>query len=440
MDALFEDFSASNATVWKERLAKDLKGITFEELQTLDRNGIFINPFYTSEDIAANNHSVFAHKDWIICSAIKVKDEKAANEKALNELQNGASGLCFELQGNIECSKLLEGIELQYIYTRFHITTDLAAFLKDWNEYLATQNIDATTIQFSIIHDNIQQYIASNTWSKDEAKQNFKTLLSATAAINIEATIYQNAGANSLSELACCIAQLNEYLYWAEASGQIDQVKNINISLSVSTDFFEEVAKLRALRILVANVLEQYKINPNISLHVATSDTYRSAADSYSNLLRDTVAGMAAVLGGCNSLLIHAFDQTKNAEPNEFSSRMARNQQLIFKEESYLNQIADAASGSFYIESLTEQLANSTWEEFKNIEKMGGLIAYFESGNLKAKIEQQAQQWIEAYQSGKRVLIGVNKYVDANDKPIANRGKENSGEGLNKINISEAIV
>lgn len=437
MNALFEEFSASSAAEWKERLSKDLKGITFEDLSVSDRNGITIHPFYTAED--ENNNSVFTHKDWAICASVKNLDEKAANKKALNELQNGASGLCFEINGAQDLNVLLHEIQLQYIYTQFNIADDIGTFLDNFNQYLSAQNLSLVDLDCCINFDPISNLIAGNVFEMEQSKKDFLHIFQQTNSISIDAQIYQNAGANSTYQLACCVAQINEYLHWLDVSGYISELQKVNITLATGTDFFEEIAKLRALKILTANLLTQYNISPTIQMHIETSDTYRSAFDSYSNLLRDTIAGMAAVLGGCHSLLLHAFDQSIK-ETNEFSSRMSRNQQLVFKEESYLSQIADASAGSFYIEKLTEQIAEKTWTSFQQIEKDGGLIASFEKGIIKETVEMQTAQWIQEYKEGKRILIGVNKYVNAKDEPKASSKKTEEGKGLKLISLTEELI
>lgn len=437
MNALFEEFSAGNAAAWKERLSKDLKGITFEELSVTDRNGITIHPFYTAEDESSHSKAIFEHKDWTICAAVMVEDGKAANQKALNELQNGASGLCFQLSSDANLSVLLNEIQLPYIYTQFNVTGDTATFLAAWNNYLAAENLEADKLDCTLNFDPIANTVESGNIPSAETKENFFNVFDATKSISIKAAIYQNAGASSTYQLACCAAQTNEYLHWLDQAGRIAELQKICFTLSAGTDFFEEIAKLRAFRVLMSNLFAQYNCKPAIHLHIETSDTYRSAFDSYSNLLRDTIAGMAAVLGGCNSLLIHAFDQSIH-EAGEFNSRMSRNQQLVFKEESYLSQIADASAGSFYLEKLSEQLAEKAWDYFKEIEADGGLLDSFEK--IKTSIEMQAEHWIAEYKSGKRVLIGVNKYVNAKDEPKPGVDKEETGKGLKKISLTEELI
>lgn len=437
MNVLFEDFSASDATAWKERLTKDLKGLTFEDLSVQDRNGLTIHPFYTSEDregpIPA---AVFQHKDWVICSAVKVADEKSANLQALNELQNGASGLCFALDGSANLALLLKDIELRYIYTQFKLSGQVSLFLSQWQEIRHTHQLQGS--DYTIGFDPIRHYLQQGEWNAAAAKEDFLSVFDQSGQLFIDGGIYDHTGANSSYQLACCIAHTNEYLNWLDEAGKLEALDKVTLTLATGTGFFEETGKLRALPVLLATLFEQYDIQPNVHLHIETSDTYRSAFDSYSNLLRDTIAGMAGVLGGCHSLLIHPFDQSTTGV-NEFSSRMSRNQQLIFKEESYLHQVADAASGSFYLEKLTEQLAAIAWASFQAMEQQGGLLSCFAKGTLKTTIAQQAAQWIGEYKTGKRVLIGVNKYVNAKDEPKPATTQTIMSKGLELISLTNEL-
>lgn len=431
MTTLFDEFAASSPEAWKERLSKDLKGITFEDLSVQDRNGLTIRPFYTAADRQDQAAApAFTHQDWAICAHIPVSDAKAANAQALHELNNGASALCFELDGATDLDTLLQGIGLPYIHTRFMLSGNLQAFLQQ------AQRLQGLDI--AICDDAIARYTGGGSWNSERTQKDFYTLFDTTRQVCVDAKIYQDAGANSVWQLACSIAQLNEYLHWLQLEGKTAELQQVDLSVSAGTDFFEEIAKLRALHRLAGNLLASYGIQASLHLHAETSDTYRSAFDSYSNLLRDTIAGMAAVLGGCHSLLIHPFDQAKIAA-NLFSSRMSRNQQLIFKEECYLHQVADAAAGSFYLEQLTEQLAEKAWQVFKDIEAAGGLIAAFEQGTITTAIAAQAAAWIEEYRTGKRVLIGVNKYINAKDEPKP-AAPQKAKAGLQRVSLTEALV
>lgn len=420
MEKLFAEFGATGAAEWKLRLEKDLKGITFDQLTVADRNGIPVHPFYTAADLAETSPApVYTRPDWSICTRIIVQDAVTANKEALAALDSGVSGICFDIQSDIRPELLLQSIELPYIYSYFTLTRQTLAFATKLAAYLGQQYRGNKDLQVYLQLDVIRHYLAHNSWQDNKTTDldHFLSLQSEATGLHtfcMDASLFQNAGAQPTYELACALAQLNEYLNLA--SGNKLAVKRIHITLATDTAFFEQIAKLRAFRLLTSLLLEQYGIKADLHLHVVTSNTYRSPFDSYSNLLRDTIAGMAAVAGGCNSLYIPGFDP-KLESPTAFSLRMSRNQQLIFKEESYLDKVADVAAGSYYLETLTTTIAEQAWELFKTIEQQGGLMASFEQGLIQQQIHQQAAALVQEYKDGKRVLIGVNKFPNPTDLP-----------------------
>lgn len=438
MKALFNEFHDSTATEWKERLVKDLKGVTFDDLSVTDRNGITIQPFYTAEDITNLRPTTEGQADWFICEKIEAGEAATANKQALAALNNGASGIIFKTENNIDLNLLLNGIELPFIYSCFE-TDDTTTFTEKLNAYFQAKGWDLQTANCFVSHDIIEAKLKGEADNVDALKTPFLTNIEQLGHLCIHANIYQNAGANSVTELGYTLAQLNEYLNWLNNTAGLSKLQKVYLSLSVDTNFYEQIAKLRACRNLVQFLLNQYGLTIPLHLHVETSDLYRSPFDSYSNLLRDTIAGMAGVLGACDSLYIHPFDATIAAS-NDFSLRMSRNQQLIFKEESYLDKVADTAEGSYYIEKLTEQLSEKAWHIFKETESQGGLLAAYKAGVIKNSIEQQSEALIADYKAGKKVLIGVNKFPNAGDMPTAGTLKEKNKHGIHPVSLTDSLL
>ncbi len=441
MQKLFTEFSPIDADTWKKKIESDLKGTSFDSLIKHNRNGIEIKPFYSKADISGIESTSSTLSSWDICTSIAVKNEVEANKLALEDLQNGASALKFVIDSKIDVSKLLKEISIQHIYLQFEVNNQIDEFLFELNAYLIAQKLSWADLNVSIFNDDLSYLVQHNAFKMGEAafKNNILNVLKASGnkALSVDATIYNNAGANSVSELASTLAQVNEYLNLLSEQNKLSEVTQLTINVSADTNFFEQIAKLRALRSLVNLLLEQYSANLSLHIHCETSDIYRSAFDSYSNLLRDSISGMAAVIGNCDSLSIHHFND--KSEDSKLATRMSRNQQLIFKEESYLDKVNDISNGSYYIETLTNELATKAWEEFKAIEKAGGFIASVLNGNIKAKIEEQAFNLVNEYKEGKRTLIGVNKFPNANDKPekLADTTKN---KGLNKLSLTAALV
>ena len=285
------------------------------------------------------------------------------------------------------------------------------SFISDFTTYLKQQHIPAEKVNVSICLDVIHHLAETGNWYQNQEQDlllvsknqhpSFKT-------IGIDASLYQNAGATQSFELACALAHAHEYLVKISENNKATD-STFRFTLAIGSDFFGEIAKLRALRKLWAIISKEYAVNPELHLHGETSFLNKSSLDAYTNMLRTSTEGMSAVIGGCNSLTIHPFNESFE-NTSAFSERMARNQQLIFKEESYLHQTSDMGAGSYYIETLTNQLAEKAWDAFKQIEEKGGFIACLKSNYIQNTIQEQAGQLIDQFKETQLVLVGVNKF------------------------------
>lgn len=417
MQKLFTEFNNTTAQQWKEQLVKDLKGIDFNTLIAKTNEGIDIQPFYTAEDISQKQQPIFTHNDWAICERIVVEDEKQANLQALEALSNGASGLEFIIKQKIDYSVLLNGILLEHIYSLFHIPLSEYQNLNN-----ALQTVNKGNYCF-INTDVISHLCETGNWVLSQ-NEDFK-LIENNAFISVNASLYQNAGVNAVNELSFIVAQLNEYLNFYNSKNTLQQIKYIHLSVAVGGDFFKEIAKLRALRNLISFICKQYQIEIPVYIHGQTTSINKSHLDSYTNLLRSTTEAMSASIGGCNSITVLPFDSSFANETN-FSLRMARNQQLILKEESYLNKVADMAAGSYYIESLTKTISNAAWEAFKFIETKGGFLEALKNNVIQDIALRDATLLQKQFEEGTLVLVGVNKF-------------KNTTEVVPKIKVTDAV-
>ncbi len=415
---LFEEFPPVSAEQWIQQVVKDLKGENFDEkLKYTTADGITVNPFYTLEDLTKYNERkpLFSHADWEVCEEITVNSEKEANKKALDALNNGASALVLHIAATVNLQSLLNEIKIEYIAVQFVVTGDVVAFSTNLDNYITSRHLDATSLNLSINADGIAILLKTGSWEGREVemgkvsglfsdKNSFRT-------IHINSSIYQNAGATQAYEIGCALAHTNEYLDWLLNAGvKPGALKNkIQLNVSVGPDYFFEIAKLRAYRKVMALLFEEYKIDSEIYIHAETSFRNVTVFDAHNNLLRATTEAMAATIGGCNSLSVKAFDAAY-VENNPFSNRLSRNIQLILKSESYFDKIADAAAGTYFIEELTEQLAQKAWEYFTGIEKNGGLILCIEKGSIQSTIKTFAAEEQASFNAGKEVLVGTNKF------------------------------
>ena len=413
MQKLFTEFNATTEQQWKDQLIKDLKGIDFNTLVWKTNAGLNVQPFYTSETTTQKSPLVFTHNDWAICEYIIVKNEKEANTQALNALSNGASGLLFVIDHKIDSSVLLKGISVQHIYTLFKISSAFAEELQN-----ALQSIECGN-QCFIDTDVIAHFAQTGNWISSYEKDLYSQKSDSTLAV--DGRLYQEAGANIINELAFTLSHLNDYLAYRSENNSLKSLKKVHLSVSVGSDFFMEIAKLRALRNLVSFLLNQYELKLEIHIHGQTTSINKSSIDSYTNMLRSTTEAMSASIGGCDSIVVLPFDASFN-EPTDFSMRMARNQQLILKEESYLNKVADMGAGSYYIENTTKTLCEKAWQQFKHIESKGGLIECLKANIIQDIISNDAEMLTNQVKEGKMVLVGVNKYK--NETEVINIVKE----------------
>jgi methylmalonyl-CoA mutase len=264
--------------------------------------------------------------------------------------------------------------------------------------------------------DPIGQLAKDGNWFVTNDKNNFDTLnilskeTPSIAILSINGGLYQNAGANMVQQIAYSLAHANEYFNRIESINQ-----PIVFQVSVGTNYFFEIAKLRALRLLFNVIAKEY--NHNLDCHLLVTPTKRNKTiyDYNVNMLRTTTECMSAILGGADAIANLPYDALYHKD-NEFGDRIARNQLLILKDESYFDKVDNPADGSYYIENLTNQLAEKALLLFKDIEANGGFLKQLNEGIIKRKIQESADTEQELFDSGEETLLGTNKYPNKQDK------------------------
>lgn len=426
MQKLFTEFNATSATQWKDQLVKDLKGVDFEQLKWHTDNGFDVNPFYTREDLKTETTPLFSHGDWDIATYINVENENAANVTALEALNGGVSSLSFCLNGDKNLSILLKDIQIEYISMQFLLNNEVCGFETQLDQLIKERNLKTDALNITINYDVLAHLAEHGNWLESKEFDIADVLKISQFSFNkhkllVDASLYQNTGANQVTELALIVSHYNEYLNSLNDSKfDFSQLKSgIQINVSVGSDFFGEIAKLRALRKLIALVNSVYSFDAPIYISCTTSHLTLASKDIHTNMLRSTTQAMSAVIGGCNTLHVLQFDELLDSDNKSLSNRMARNQQIILKEESYLNKAADISTGSYYLENLTEQMANNAFEVFKAWEAKGGFISCLENNIIQTLIETQAKHLKEKVASGEMVIIGVNKFINTSEKTHA---------------------
>ncbi len=407
---LFEDFTKTSVAAWKQKIQFNLNGKDYNKiLLSKTAENITIKPFYTAEDRKIPNKSIdLPESGFSICQTIFIDDEKIANSLAIAALKRGATAIQFIADKPFNSEKLLSKIDLEtaLIYFKFQFLPSV--FLIELSKFI---NPNKTYLQIDVIGN----LAVTGNWFIN-LKEDFIHLegisKSTNNCINVSADIYQNAGANNVQQLAYALAHGNEYLNKFDGGF----ANKIHFSFSVGSNYFFEIAKLRAFRILWKKLLDVYNCE-NKSLHIfAQPSLYNKTIYDYNvNMLRTTSECMSAILGGANTVCNLPYD-TIFRKSNEFGERISRNQLLILQQESELQEAQNYANGSYYIESLTQQLAEKALILFKEIENNGGFLKQLKKGTIQRKIEESAQKEQEKFNNKEIVLLGTNLQANLKER------------------------
>ena len=413
MKKLFNDFNPISTKQWKQKIQFELNGADYND--TLVWNSpedIKVKPFYDASDLPKSFPLATKASEFKICQNIFVFDIEKSIERALDTLNRGAESLRFTIENEaVAIDTLLEKLPLEKITVYFHLRFISIDFVKKIDAIAKQRN---ATIFCNL--DPIGQLAKDGNWFSTSEKNNFETLsilskeTSNVSLISIDGTLYQNTGANMVQQIAYTLAHANEYFNRIELIN-----KPIVFEISVGTNYFFEIAKLRALRLLFNVIAKEY--NHNFDCHLLVSPTKRNKTlyDYNVNMLRTTTECMSAILGGANAIANLPYDALYHKD-NEFGDRIARNQLLILKNESYFDKVNNPADGSYYIENLTHQLAEKGLLLFKDIEANGGFLKQLNDGIIKRKIQESADSAQNLFDSGKEILLGTNKHTNKEDK------------------------
>jgi methylmalonyl-CoA mutase len=396
MNELFSSFKTVSADEWEAQVSKDLKEGSINDLAWQHEDGFTVKPFYTLEDRARESEPAFTHADWQI--GIRAQQENAGeiNKYLLKSLQVGATSIIVDVRGS-DLPMAVEGVEFQHINATF----------------ICSERTLADVAQLISLHPGSGRQIS--VLPKEMNETEYKKFVVGMIALSKKEGVrlpgadtlrFHNQSCFASYEVALVFSQLAEFL---DAAGPEIGNSAITVRMGVSEDYFTQISKLRAVRRLWFLIRREYNISNELYMIVETGLSNRSLSDSYNNLLRSTVESMAAVVGGCNELIVQPFDAFFPERKN-LGERMAINQQLILKEESYLSRMGDVACGSFYIEDLTDKVAIKGLEIFKDLISKGGYSACLKNGTIDAVIQEQAQKRSWLIKEGKQPVIGVNKF------------------------------
>ena len=453
-EKLFDQFPPVSTEEWRAKVEVDLKGADFnKKLVWRTNEGFNVQPMYRAEDIKDLKttdslpgeypfvRGTKTNNDWYIRQEIEVCCPKAANEKATEILGKGVTSLGFKLKENIDAEglkTLLAGIDLAKVEVNFDCCPNKALQLaKDLVEVVKAAGA-ADTFSGSIGFDPFRRLLKHGKDFPKDIKALAAEIVKAVAdvknlrvlAVNTDKLC--NAGAYIYQELGYALSWGNEWLSQLTDAGidATEAAKRIKFNMGISTNYFMEIAKFRAARMLWAQIVKQYEPKCDcackMNVHATTSEFNQTIFDAYVNLLRSQTESMSAALAGVDSITVTPFDkQYKN--PDEFSERLARNQQLLLKEESHLDKIVDPAGGSYYVETLTMSIANEAWKLFLATEEQGGFYAALKAGEVQKAVNESSDKRHTDVARRKESLLGTNQFPNfneiANDKIECEGGK-----------------
>ncbi len=440
-EKLFDQFPPVSTESWMEKIRTDLKGADFNKKLVWKTNeGFDVNPFYRTEDTENLSYidslpgrfpyirgTKTTNNDWLVRQDIEVRKYSDANKKALTILNRGVDSLGFvisdpESVSLVNFRMLLERIHLEAIELNIFCNGKAKEILDILSILIDEKKVSYLKIRGAIEADPIGRlmvngklcvpieagidYLASLTQSS-AAFPHFRT-------IHLNAAAFSNAGTDLAEELAFGLAMGSEYMSQLTSRNITPDLaaSKIRFSFGTGSGYFTEIAKLRAARLLWSVILNGYKTGESrMEIHSVSTRSNKCVYDPYVNMLRTQTEAMSSILGGADSLTVEPFDKVFR-NPDDFSERIARNQQLILKEESYFDKVADPAAGSYYIENITSLLADKAWKLFLEIDGNGGFLEAVKSGYIQNKVKESAEKRRRDYAVRKSVLLGTNQYPD----------------------------
>lgn len=470
---LLAEFPPASYDDWRKLVEAELKGAPFDKkMYSATYDGITLKPIYRREDVANLPHmnslpgfapfvrgasaSGYVRESWDVSQEIAVASPTDFNFAARNSISRGLNALNMVLDratrngldpdwaapedvgfGGLSIATLgdldraLDGVDLEKtsLFVRsgasaLPFASLLIALAKKRKKSLAQLHgcIEMDPVGVLAHEGKLPQSLAGayremaalTAWAAKSAPH--------LQTICVHSRAWHEAGGSAVQELAYTLATGVEYLRQLNALGaEVNAAApRLRFAVTVGTNFFLEIAKLRALRMLWSQAVAAAggnEVAQKISLHVRTSQWNKSLVDPYNNLLRATVESFAGVLGGCDSMQVGAFDEVVRP-PDDFSLRVARNTQLVLQKECELNRVVDPAGGSWFVESATAEIASRAWALFQEIEKGGGIEAALRAGTPQKAVAETAAKKLKAVTSRRDSIVGVNQYANPKEKPL----------------------
>lgn len=442
----YSDFTSSSKKEWEEKATADLKGRSFDKLIWKSFEGFDIQPFYMADDLTDKEYmnlrpgdfpfrrgSKISDNNWLIRQNF-ILDDNLDHNWLRFAVKSGVSEIGLIIpQGKTVSKKdldsLVDSVDLNKIRISFKSDNYSFDLIKTFVEVLSDKKIDPNNVSGSFDFDPLGQLLENNQFlfSEEEDFQHAAKILTyrnenlpGFKVLSMGGDYLANSGAFLSQELGFTLAMGAENLAQLSNAGfEIDNISSsLQMTLGIGSDYFMEIAKIRAARQLWATIGHAFKPDlknsGKIFIHSAPTLWNKTKLDPYVNMLRFTTEALSAAIGGADSISNFPFNMVSKL-PGSFSERIARNTQIILKEESYINRIADPAAGSYYIENLTDLVANQAWETFREIENLGGFIAACKKGFIQDQLNESQLKRKDSLAERKAILVGTNNYPNLNE-------------------------
>ena len=444
-EKLFTEFSAPTTQEWLDKIEVDLKGADFQKRLVWKTNeGFSVQPFYRREDVeklqtpnAMPDEFPFVRgnkKDnnlWYVRQEIDASDAKIANVKALDVLNKGIDSLSFRIPGNAVSAEfieqLLDGILCDVVEVNFNTckrnSVELAQILvayfekKGYSKEKVVGSIDWDPIEKIVVDGKDVQPVLKFAPALIDTLKDYSNF----RCISVNSVSLNNSGAYIVQELGYALAWGNEYLQQLVDAGVEPTLaaSKIKFNMGISENYFMEIAKFRAARMLWAQIVKQYEPKCDCAckmcVNAVTTSYNMTVFDAYVNMLRSQTETMSAAIAGVHSIVVTPFDAVYET-PNDFSERIARNQQLLLKEECHFDKVVDPASGSYYIEELTTSLAAEGWKIFLKVEDEGGFLAAALAGTIQDDINATNEKRHLHAAQRREFILGTNQFPNFTEK------------------------
>ena len=444
-EQLFSEFQAPTRQEWLDKIQVDLKGADFQKRLVWRTNeGFNVQPFYRREDLEGLpavdslpgefpfvRGNKTADNLWYVRQDIEASDPEAANAKAIDLLNKGVDSLCFGF-GPRQCTAdtieaLLKDIYPEAVELNFRTCQRAGVLLPQLlTDYFKSTGAKLDQLHGSIAFDPFEKMLHAGFDTTPVINMAAKYIeglreLPLFRCLNVDSVALNNAGAYIYQELGYALAWGNEWLHLLTEQGySVDEVSSrVKFNMGVSDNYFMEIAKFRAARLLWAQIVKQYEpvSDTACQMHVCaqTSRYNQTVFDSYVNLLRSQTEAMSAALGNVDSIVVTPFDAPYK-QPDDFSERLARNQQLLLKEEAHFDKLVDVGGGSYYIEHLTDAIAQQAWKLFLEVEADGGFLAQALAGKVQEAVNASNSKRHGDAAKRKEFILGTNQFPNFNEK------------------------